>query len=273
MKTGVQAREDVHPCYSERAHSRIARVHLPVARKCNISCNYCDRKVRRCSAGTRPGWTSAILTPEDAVISLGPILDTHPNLEVVGVAGPGEPLYNEETFRTLELVDEQYPALKKCVCTNGLLLSSKIDELRKLNVDYVTITINAITPEVGAMIYEFVKYEGKIYRGIEGAEILITSQLDGLEAAVKAGFLVKVNTVLIPETNMKDIEKIAQAIHDRGAYIMNIMPLIPAGKFCELDPPTCDELRSARSTSEQTMPQFRKCKQCRADACGIPGRE
>jgi nitrogen fixation protein NifB len=244
-----------------------------VARECNIGCNYCDRKLSCRSSGTRPGWTSEVLAPEDAVLSLEPLLETHPNLDVVGVAGPGEPLFNEETFQTLDLVNKTYPNLKKCVCTNGLLLSSKIDELRQLNVDYITVTINAATPDVGARIYGFIKYEGTKYYGSEASEILIQNQLEGLEAAHKSGFLVKVNTVLIPEINMKDIDQIAALIRDRGAYIMNIMPLIPAGKFNELAPPSCDDLKSARAVSEQIIPQFRKCKQCRADACGVPGLE
>jgi nitrogen fixation protein NifB len=33
-----------HPCFSENARHTTGRIHLPVAPKCNIQCNFCDRK-------------------------------------------------------------------------------------------------------------------------------------------------------------------------------------------------------------------------------------
>ena len=272
MRSAVAQLLTEHPCYNETAHFKIARVHLPVAPKCNISCNYCDRKITSCM-DNRPGWTSEVLTPVDAVGRIDDILDKYPNLEVIGIAGPGEPLFNKETFQTLELVKKEYPNMKKCVCTNGLLLSSKIDDLRRLGVDHITVTINAITPEIGAKIYGFVMFEGKKYNGVEGARLLIEKQLEGVAAAFRIGAAIKVNTVLIPEINMGDISNIADSVQKRGAHIMNIMPLIPAGKFQSLQAATCDDLKLARSLSEPIIPQFRKCKQCRADACGVPGLE
>jgi nitrogen fixation protein NifB len=273
MKLMVASLETQHPCYNETAHYKIARVHLPVALKCNISCNYCDRKITYLTDKIRPGWTSEILTPKDAVDRIESIMEFHPNLEVVGVAGPGEPLFNEETFQTLELVKNEYPKLKKCVCTNGLLLPSKIHELEQLDVGHITVTINAVTPEIGAKIYGFVGYRGKRYQGVEGSELLIKNQLEGVSTAVEIGAVVKVNTVLIPEINMNDIEKIAVSIQECGANIMNIMPLIPAGKLRNHKAANCEDLNRVRDLCEQIIPQFRKCKQCRADACGIPGLE
>ena len=93
------------------------------------------------------------------------------------------------------------------------------------------------------------------------------------EIAADLGFLIKVNTVLIPNINMTHVRDIAYEIEKRGAYIMNIMPLIPLGEFKKLKAPTCDELIAAREACESIIPIFRACKQCRADACGIPGLE
>ena len=61
----VQHRIENHPCYSEKAHHRFARIHLAVAPACNIQCNYCNRKYD-CSNESRPGVTSERLTPEHA---------------------------------------------------------------------------------------------------------------------------------------------------------------------------------------------------------------
>ncbi len=41
--------------------------------------------------------------------------------------------------------------------------------------------------------------------------------------------------------------------------------------FKDLRPPTCEEISGARAKAEKYLPQFKLCKQCRADAVGIPG--
>ena len=51
-----------HPCFDKEARHKNARVHLPVAPKCNIQCNYCNRKFD-CVNESRPGVTSSVLTP------------------------------------------------------------------------------------------------------------------------------------------------------------------------------------------------------------------
>ena len=51
-----------HPCFSQEAHKRSGRIHLPVAPECNIQCGYCVRKFD-CVNESRPGVASTILTP------------------------------------------------------------------------------------------------------------------------------------------------------------------------------------------------------------------
>jgi MoaA/NifB/PqqE/SkfB family radical SAM enzyme len=33
-----------HPFFNEENHRSYARVHIPVAPKCNLQCNFCNRK-------------------------------------------------------------------------------------------------------------------------------------------------------------------------------------------------------------------------------------
>ena len=56
-----------HPCFSREACHLFGRIHLPVAPKCNIQCNYCIRKFD-CVNESRPGVTSKVLTPAEAGI-------------------------------------------------------------------------------------------------------------------------------------------------------------------------------------------------------------
>src|SRR5659263_346976 len=181
-----------HPCYNEKAHFTTARIHLPVAPRCNIQCNYCIRKLDKCEH--RPGVASSILNPREA-------------------------LANEDSLETMRLVHEKYPDLIKCVASNGLMLSERVDDLVKAGVTSVTVTINAVDPEVGAKIYSFVRYHDKTYKGVEGAKLLIEKQFEGLKKASEAGLNVKVNTVLIPEINFSQIKEIAKKAAENGAII------------------------------------------------------
>ncbi len=262
-----------HPCYDAKAHNRIGRIHLPVALKCNIACKFCDKKVSSYYHTSRPGLAYELVRPEDAILGVEKAIESNPSIEVVGISGPGEPLYNEETFETLKLISEKFPFLKLCVCTNGLLLPENAKVLKELSVNSLTITINAVDPELASKISSHSIVGGKKIEGISGAEYLISRQLEGLKIASELGFLIKVNTVLIPGINLDHVRDIACEIQKRGAYIMNIMPLIPLGTFKNLRAPTCEELIFAREQCESIISIFRACKQCRADACGIPGQE
>ncbi|MCK4491627.1 MAG: hypothetical protein KAU03_03325, partial [Candidatus Altiarchaeales archaeon] len=75
----------------------------------------------------------------------------------------------------------------------------------------------------------------------------------------------------IPEINMDEMPQIAKTARDIGVQIMNIMPLIPLYNLKKLRRPTRDEMNTARDLSEKYLPLFKWCKQCRADAFGIPG--
>ena len=252
-----------HPCYSNEAHHKFGRIHLPVAFACNIRCNFCDHK--QCVSEHRPGVSQRVMKVEEVLGYIDAVIKAQKNISVVGVAGQGDPLANKKTFQALKIVHEKYPDILKCISTNGYLLLDKIDELKQCGVKTLTVTVNAIIPETGAKIYEHVM--GK--KGIEGANDLIKRQKLGIKMAVESGLLVKINTVLIPEINKNEIDKIAKYYSELGAYIMNITPLIPLYNFKDKKTPTCHELIEAREKSEEYIQQFRQCLQCRSDSAGL----
>ena len=259
---------EIHPCFSSRGGSGHGRIHLPVAPECNLDCNYCDRRVGGLTYHSyRPGVATRILSPQEAVDTVAAHLEGS-ELRVVGVAGPGEPLFNDATFTTLTLVAERFPQLALCIGTNGLLLPRSLARLRELGVRAITVTINALDAEVAARIYGGVYYDGEARRGAEGTALLIENQLRGVEQAAEAGLLVKLNSILIPTVNENELEQIARRGRQLGATVQNIIPLIPLGRFATLEAPSCDLQRDVRSRCEQHLRQFRRCQQCRADAVG-----
>jgi nitrogen fixation protein NifB len=218
--------------------------------------------------------TSRILTPVEALKLVGEVSASSllgPIIKVVGIAGPGDPLANEETFTTFELIDREFPHLIKCMSTNGLLLPESIDRLSKLDLRSLTVTINAIDARVGGRIYSWVRYKGTVYKGTEGADLLIRNQLEGVRRAAASGIKVKVNTVLIPGINDGEVEKIAREVKRSGADIMNVMPLIPQADFADKEAPTPQRLEEVRQANERIIGQFKHCRQCRADAVGLIG--
>lgn len=270
MKQKIQG----HPCFGGNHHKN-GRMHLAVAPRCNIKCGYCTRK-HDCANESRPGVTSKLLTPAEAIIKVREVMASPivgPIIKVVGIAGPGDPLANEQTFETFELVKQEFPHLMLCMSTNGLLLPESIDRLYELGLHSLTVTVNAMDPVVGAEIYRHIIYHGRHYTGVDGAQILINNQFEGLKRAGELGMTIKVNSVLVPGVNDNQLPLIARRVKELGAFVMNIMPLIPQAELAHIVPPSEEQLTKVRKDNESVIGQFSHCKQCRADAIGLIGQD
>ncbi|MEK3760100.1 nitrogenase cofactor biosynthesis protein NifB [Paenibacillus sp. FSL P4-0338] len=275
-----EAEEEIsrHPCYSEEAHRFYARMHIPVAPACNIQCNYCNRKFD-CVNESRPGVVSEVLTPEQAERKVRGVAAQLMQLSVVGVAGPGDPLANpEQTFDTFARVRKHVPDVSLCLSTNGLTLYRHVDEIMELGIRHVTITINAIDPDVGQAIYPWVFDEGVRYEGREAAGLLISRQLLGLEMLAKLGILVKVNSIMIPGVNDHHLTAVSARVKELGATLHNVTPLIIApGSQYEADGRKAPRPKELLNLQEQLgrggMKVMRHCRQCRADAIGLLGQD
>lgn len=279
LPESIRERVFNHPCYSEQAHHHFARMHVAVAPACNIQCNYCNRKYD-CANESRPGVVSELLTPKQAVKKTIAVAANIPQMTVLGIAGPGDPLANPtKTFATFRALSDQAPDIKLCVSTNGLMLPTYVDELAKHNIDHVTITINCVDPEIGAKIYPWVFWENKRIRGAEGAKILIERQQKGLEMLVERDILVKVNSVMLPGINDKHLVEVSRIVKSKGAFLHNVMPLIAEPEhgtyfgLMEQRGPSPKELQELQDECAGDMNMMRHCRQCRADAVGLLGED
>ena len=271
----IEEKTLTHPCYSYEAHHKYARIHLPVAPQCNISCNYCSRKFD-CVNESRPGVTSGVLTPEKALIRIKLVREQLTNLTVAGIAGPGDALANwDKTRRTIQLIRQEDCNTTFCLSTNGLVLPELAKDLIELDVQHVTVTVNSIDPKIGALIYGRIHYKGQEYNGIEGAELLIRNQLQGIKKLAENAVLVKVNIVMLEGINDQHIPEVVKKVKELGAFITNIMPLIPAeGSVFENHPPTnTKRIVELRKQCGEHLQQMTHCKQCRADAIGMLGQD
>ena len=187
-------------------------------------------------------------------------------LRVAGVAGPGEPLANPATLETLRLIHARFPRLLLCLSTNGLVLSDALPELLDCGVSTLTVTVNTRS----------VVCAGHVYRAVGGSAdagamaAFLSAQQEGVAKAAEAGLTVKINTVVIPGFNTGEIEEIACWAARAGAAVMNLMPLIPQAGFRDNEPQPGAPGGAARQ-GPCPHPQFTHCRQCRADAVGVPG--
>jgi len=260
-----------HPCFNKDAKGSCARVHLPVAPKCNIQCNYCNRKYD-CVNESRPGVTSSVLSPRQAMLYMEEVMKAEKRVTVVGIAGPGDPMANaRETLETMRLIKARWPDMILCLSSNGLELPEHIDELAEIGVSHVTVTVNAVDPVVAAKVYSWARVGKVLYRGADAAWILLERQMESIRRLKEKDILVKVNTIVMPGVNDHHIEDIAKKMKEMGVDLLNCMALIPNKdtKFELVPEPDKAQIEALRATAEQYLPQMRHCQRCRADAIGL----
>lgn len=257
-----------HPCFADKP-GNLGRIHLPVSPACNIGCRFCSRVLN--DTEQRPGVTAKVITPQESIGVLKKALKICPDIRVAGIAGPGDTLATGAALETFRLIDREFPRLLKCMSTNGLLLAEKADEVIGAKIDSLTVTVNAVDPEIEAQLNKFVIYHGRKYDALEGAKILINNQLNGIRKVAGSGITVKVNTVLVPRINGNHIGQIARTVAAAGATIYNVIPLIPTYELKDEKAPFCFQIEEARKNAEQYIDVFRHCNRCRADAVGVPG--
>ena len=258
-----------HPCFGN-GRATVGRIHLPVCPGCNIACRFCERSLN--DTENRPGVTAHVLKPAETIPLIKKALEISPEIRVAGIAGPGDTLASNNALKTFRLIGKEFPQLIKCMSTNGLLLAERAKEIINAGIDSLTVTVNAVDPEIEARLNDYIIWHGKKIEGVEGAKILIENQLVGIRKIAEAGITVKVNTVLVPRINGVHIAEIARAVAEAGAKKYNIIPLIPTAKLADEPAPTCQEIHAARAAASQYIQLFLHCNHCRADAVGVPGR-
>jgi nitrogen fixation protein NifB len=261
-----------HPCFNKEAAKSYGRVHLPVAPTCNVQCNFCNRDYD-CVNESRPGVTSTILSPGQADWFFGEV-SSKVSISVAGIAGPGDPFADPEpTLETLRKIRASHPDALLCVSSNGLNILSSINELARLKVSHVTITVNAIKADIGAKIYGWIRLGKKTFRGEEAATLLLENQLAAIASLKDHGITVKINSIVIPGINDFHIVDIAREMEKRGADLFNCIPMIPVegAFFGNLKEPDHELMWKIKKEAGEFLPQMKHCQRCRADAAGLLG--
>jgi nitrogen fixation protein NifB len=216
---------------------------LPVAPACNMMCSFCSRDSDCICNANNPRMLSRVMTPRQAVKWAVAQTEQNRRIKVIRISGPGEPLYNKQTFEVLKRLNAELPLHTLSISTNGLLLKERMDDLLRLNVRQVEVSLNAVHSESARKLYSrIIKDENVITSAGEITNALLESQMEGLRLCVKNGMEVKINTIYFPEINREDVVEISDLCRELGVKSMRLIPTLPSGKLRTVRVPTLGEM-------------------------------
>ena len=159
------------------------------------------------------------------------------------------------------------------MATNGLQIGPHIEELAELKVSHVTLTINAVDPQIGSRVYAWMRDGTRVMHGVPAAELLLQRQLAAIHGLKAKGVTVKVNVIVLPGINESHVAEVARTVAAAGADLLNCIPLYPVKgtTFEDLPPLSPEQIHALRREAETFLPQMSHCTRCRADAVGLLG--
>ena len=203
-------------------HGRIIDyARISITDRCNLRCVYCmpEEGVEKCGHAD-------ILTFEGILRVAGCLADL--GVRKFKVTG-GEPLVRRGVPGFVGEL-KRIPGVESVtMTTNGILLPSHAEELRRAGLDGVNVSIDTVDPELYA----------KITRGGD-----VNQALAGVDAALAAGFpRVKVNCVPLAGMGAEAIAGVAALARDRNVHV-RFIEMMPMGRGELFTAPGREELRS-----------------------------
>jgi MoaA/NifB/PqqE/SkfB family radical SAM enzyme len=199
-------------------------VFIPVAAGMNVDCAYCGAHAP-CRHALPFALTGRAFEPDEALDRIIPIMEHRGRLDDLCIAGPGEALASLATRVVLRVLTWRYSGIGRSIWTNGLLLSEQLDELARLGLNRVIITINSYERLTAERLYAWVTYRGRSYVGRAAGDLLLEKQWLGLSLAKDHGLHVTVHSVLVPRVNEADLASIASRAGRLGAEDMILTSL------------------------------------------------
>ena len=181
------------------AHQRPLRdLRISVTDRCNFRCTYC---MPREHFGPEHAFLERreLLTYEEICTVVAALLPT--GLEKVRLTG-GEPLLRRDLIEFIRMLRTLAPQMDLAMTTNGVLLEKQAPALVQAGLDRVTVSLDALDKATFQTMADTDAFQPD-------------DILRGIDAALKAGLKVKVNTVVRKGMNEHQIVPIAQACTER----------------------------------------------------------
>ena len=193
----------------DRFGRKITYLRLSVTDRCDLRCSYCMAE-------------NMTFLPKQDVLSLEELESLADSfirrgIRKIRITG-GEPLVRKDIMLLLEKLGKRVKSgeLEELVITtNGTQLSKYAAQLKMFGVKRLNVSLDTLNP----VLFE------KLTR-----RSALTSVLQGIEAALKIGLKIKINTVALKNCNDAEIPKIMQWSHERGMD-MTLIEVMPMGEI------------------------------------------
>lgn len=198
-------------------------LRVSVTDRCNLRCVYCLPEDAEFPFGDRD-----FLSPEEIEALVGSLVRL--GIRRVRLTG-GEPLVRKDLLEIVRRIKALPGVEDLSLSTNGTELARRAPALKAAGLDRVNVSLDTLDPE-------------------EFARIARRGELDqvwrGVEAALDAGLSpVKLNSVLLADGKLQEIERLAALTIDRPLSVrfIEMMPT-PANRALVVGRLTCDTVRT-----------------------------
>ncbi len=195
---------------------KINKLRISLSEVCNMACTYCVTSLQDHKRSPEQ-------LNSEQLIYLVRLLKEHAGIEKIRLTG-GEPLLHPEIVQVISCIREM--GIKSIGLTsNGQLLARKAKALAEAGLKNVNISLDSLNP---------VKFKqmGRVGK--------LQKTLEGIDACLKYGLLVKINMVVIKGENENEIVKmleygVDQGIEVRYLELMAMGPLYKKDDFKLID--------------------------------------
>lgn len=144
---------------------------------------------------------------------------------VISIAGPGDPLATpEETLHTMGVISQKYPDARFALRTLGIGGAKYAQLLAEAGVAYVELVMDAVTVEVLASMYLWIRPGRKTLPMGKAAAVLFEEQRHAVEALKEYGITVCGSITLYPEYNLDQVTPVCELLKELGADAVAVHP-------------------------------------------------
>ncbi len=176
---------------------KIDYLRLSVTERCNFRCSYCmpDKPF---------SWVPKenLLSFEEMFSFVKAAIDE--GITKIRITG-GEPTLREDLDKFLKMIYDYKSDMDIAMTTNGFLLSQCAQNLANAGLKRINISLDSLRPETA--------------KQIAGGKDVLEQVLSGIDAALKAGLRVKLNTVPLKGVNDDELLDIIEYAKERGVML------------------------------------------------------
>jgi len=175
---------------------KVDYLRVSVTQRCNFRCQYCMPE--------KPfEWTPKenLLSYEEMFSFIKVAIDN--GIKKIRITG-GEPLVREDLDKLISMIKTYNSDIDLALTTNGYLLKSQVAKLKKAGLNRINISIDSLEKETFWYLTK---------------KNVLQNVLEGIEAALKVGMLVKLNSVILKDINENEILSLYNFAKQKGIQI------------------------------------------------------